>query len=184
MGNESQYLWATAGVSSMGALKYTAHLLSLLYSLLFIINARNKCVTLVQVVIDMEWRSHVIFDSSAAPMFVFSFLRQDKNIIVCLFMSRVQRIYCELMSCLLHAICTIKISSSCQQILAFPRTFFHLFCLFPSFSFHSVFSFFVTFQLPWSLLFHRASLVPFSFSGKSFPLLSQFSFFNGRLFCG
>ena len=54
MGNESQYLWATAGVSSMGALKYTAHLLSLLYSLLFIINARNKCVTLVQVVIDME----------------------------------------------------------------------------------------------------------------------------------
>ena len=158
MGNESQYLWATAGVSSMGALKYTAHLLSLLYSLLFIINARNKCVTLVQVVIDMEWRSHVIFDSSAAPMFVFSFLRQDKNIIVCLFMSRVQRIYCELMSCLLHAICTIKISSSCQQISTFPHTFFHLFLLFPSFSFLSIFcfvlSYFVTFQLLWSLLFH------------------------------
>ena len=158
MGNESQYLWATAGVSSMGALKYTAHLLSLLYSLLFIINARNKCVTLVQVVIDMEWRSHVIFDSLAAPMFVFSFLRQDKNIIVCLFMSRVQRIYCELMSCLLHAICTIKISSLCQQISTFPHTFFHLFLLFPSFSFLFIFcfilSYFVTFQLLWSLLFH------------------------------
>ena len=158
MGNESQHLWARAGVSSMGALKYTAHLLPLLHSLLFIINAHNKCVTLVQVVIDMEWRSHVIFDSSAAPMFVFSFLRHDKNIIVCLFMSRVQRIYCELMSCLLHATCTIRISSSCQQISAFPRTFFHLFLLFPSFSFLSIFcfvlSYFVMFQLLWSLLFH------------------------------
>ena len=158
MGNESQHLWATTGVSLMEALKYTAHLLPLLHSLLFIINARNKCVTLVQVVIDMEWWSHVIFDSSTAPMFVFSFLRQDKNIIFYLFMSRVQRIYCELMPCLLHATCTIKISSSCQQISAFPRTFFHLFLFFPSFSFLSIFcfilSYFVTFQLLWSLLFH------------------------------
>jgi len=43
-----------ASVSSVGALKYIAHMLSLLRPLLFIINARNKCVTLVLVVIDME----------------------------------------------------------------------------------------------------------------------------------
>ena len=57
MGNEPQqpqHSWATASVLSMGALKYTAHLLPLLRPLLFIINACNKCVTLVLVVIDME----------------------------------------------------------------------------------------------------------------------------------
>ena len=94
----------------------------------------------------------------------------------------------ELMSCLLRATFTVKISSSCQQISAFPRTFFHLFFLFPSFSFLSIFcfvlSFFMSLQLPWSLLFHQASLIPFLFSGKSFPLLSLFLFFNGRLFYG
>ena len=54
MGNESQHLWAMASVSSMGALKYTTHLLPLLRLLLFIINPRNKCVMLVRIVIDME----------------------------------------------------------------------------------------------------------------------------------
>ena len=71
MDNESRHLWATASMSSMGALKYIAHLLLLLRLLHFIINVRNKCVTLVQVVIDMEWRSYVIFDSSAHIIYTY-----------------------------------------------------------------------------------------------------------------
>ena len=165
-----------------------AHLLSLLCLLLYIINAHNKFVTLVWIIIPSQWRSYVTFNSLAATLFVFSFFRRDKNITIYRFMPRVQCIYCELMSCLPCATCTVRISSSFQQISAFPHTFFHLFFLFPSFSFLSIFcfplSFFVTFQLPWSLLFHWASLIPFSFSGKSFSLLSLFSFFNRRLFCG
>ena len=54
MGNESQHSWATASVSSMGALKYIAHLLPFFHPLLFIINVCNKGVMLVLVVIDME----------------------------------------------------------------------------------------------------------------------------------
>ena len=54
MGNESQHLWATVSVSLMRALKYTTHLLLLLCLLLFIINARNKCATLIWVIINME----------------------------------------------------------------------------------------------------------------------------------
>ena len=37
-----------------GAMKCTTHLLPLLYPLVFIINACNKCVTLVGIVIDMK----------------------------------------------------------------------------------------------------------------------------------
>ena len=61
MDNESQHLWAIASMSSMGALKHIAHLLPLLHPLHFIINACYKCVTLVWVIIYMEWQSHVIF---------------------------------------------------------------------------------------------------------------------------
>ena len=116
MDNESWHLWATASMSSMGTLKYTAHLLPLLHLLRFIINACNKCVTLIRVVIDMEWQSYVVFNSSAAPLFIFLFFRRDKNITVCHFVSLVQRIFCELMSCLLCATCTVRISSSCQYL--------------------------------------------------------------------
>ena len=42
-----KHLWATGSVSWMGALRYIAHLLPLLRLLRFIINARNRCVTLV-----------------------------------------------------------------------------------------------------------------------------------------
>ena len=51
-------------MSSIGTLKYIAHLLPLLCLLRFAINARTKYVALVLVVINMEWRSQVIFDSS------------------------------------------------------------------------------------------------------------------------
>ena len=48
-------------VLSMRALKHTAHLLLLLRPLHFIIDARNKCVMLIWVVINMEWQSYGIF---------------------------------------------------------------------------------------------------------------------------
>ena len=157
-------------MSLMEALKYTAHLLLLLHLLHFIINACNKCVTFIWVVINMEWQSHVIFDSSVAPLFVFSSLRRDRNKIVSRFVSCVCTFIAN--KC---ATCIVRMSSLCQQISTFLRTFFHLFCLFPSFSFLSIFcfvlSFFELFQLLWSLLFHSASLVPFSFSGKLLTFL-------------
>ena len=53
MDNEFWHLWATASMSWMGALNYTTHLLSLLRPLFFIINACNKCIMLVWIVIDM-----------------------------------------------------------------------------------------------------------------------------------
>ena len=113
MDNEFWHLWATASVSWMGSLKYTTHLLLLLCLLLFIINACNKCVTLVWIVIDMEWWSCVIFDSSTAPLFVSSSQGRGKNIFIHRFVFRVRRIYCEMMSCLLRATCMVKMSSSC-----------------------------------------------------------------------
>ena len=64
MDNESQQLWATASMSLMGALKYTTHLLPLLHSLRFIINARNKCVTVAWVVINENDDPMLFFDSS------------------------------------------------------------------------------------------------------------------------
>ena len=45
----------------------TAHLLPLLCPLLFIINARNKCVTLALIVIMESDDSGFFFDSLAAP---------------------------------------------------------------------------------------------------------------------
>ena len=136
MGNESQHSWAMASVSSMGDLKYTAHLLPLFRLLLFIINACNKCVTLVLAVIDMEWRSHVIFDSSVTPLFMLSSLRLGGNKIVCHFMFRVRHIYCEMTSCLPCAMCTVRMSSSCQFFSIFLCIMSIHFVLFPSFSFH------------------------------------------------
>ena len=60
MDNECLYLCSTATVLSMRVLKRTTHLLLLLLPLHFIINACNKCVTLVWVVINMEWQSYLI----------------------------------------------------------------------------------------------------------------------------
>ena len=45
----------------------TAHLLPLLCPLLFIINARNKCLTLALIVIMESDDSGLFFDSLAAP---------------------------------------------------------------------------------------------------------------------
>ena len=64
MGNESQHLWATASVSSMVALKYIAHLLSLLRPLRFVINVCNKCVTLTVIVINGNDDPKLFSDSS------------------------------------------------------------------------------------------------------------------------
>ena len=89
MDNEFWHLWAMASVSWMGSLKYIAHLLPLLCLLLFFINACNKCVTLIWIVIDTEWRSRVIFNSSAAPLSVSSSLGWGNNIFVCRFVFRV-----------------------------------------------------------------------------------------------
>ena len=121
MDNEFWHLWATASVSWMGSLKYTAHLLPSLCPLLVFINACNKCVTLVGIVIDMKWWSRVIFDSLAAPLFVSLSLGWGKNIFICRFVFRVWRIYCKMTSCLLCAICTVM-SSLCQFSSIFPRT--------------------------------------------------------------
>ena len=135
MGNESQHSWVTVSVPSMGALKYTTHLLPLFRLLLFIINARNKCVMLVLAIIDMEWRSHVIFDSSAAPLFMLSSLRLGRNKIVCCFVFRVRHIYCGMTSCLPCA----SVRLGCPRHVSFPwfsrtRSPIH-FVLFPPFLF-------------------------------------------------
>ena len=52
MDNECLYLCPTVSMLSMGALKCTAHWLSLLHPLRFIINAHNKCVMLALIVIN------------------------------------------------------------------------------------------------------------------------------------
>lgn len=51
MVKESLDLCSTAGALPMGVLMCTTHLLSLFRLLLFVINARNKCVTLAWVII-------------------------------------------------------------------------------------------------------------------------------------
>ena len=51
MVNEFLHLYPTTSVLPMGALMCIAHLLLLLHSLLLVINARNKCVTLVWIII-------------------------------------------------------------------------------------------------------------------------------------
>ena len=109
MDNEFLHLCSMASTLSMGALRCTAHLLLLLYPLRLIINACNKCVTLIFLVIMENEDSGSFYDSSAAPLFVSSSVGQYKNITVCRFMFRVRRIYCVLMFHLLCATCTIKI---------------------------------------------------------------------------
>ena len=109
MDNELLHLCSMANTLSMGALRCTAHLLLLLYPLRLIINACNKCVTLIFLVIMENEDSGSFYDSSAAPLFVSSSVGQDKNITVCRFMFRVRRIYCVLMFHLPCATCTIKI---------------------------------------------------------------------------
>ena len=51
MVNEFLYLCSMASVLPMGALMCTTHLLPLFRLLLFVFNERNKCVTLVWIVI-------------------------------------------------------------------------------------------------------------------------------------
>ena len=72
MDNECLYLCSTVSMLSMGALKCTAHLLPLLRPLSFIINARNKCVTLAWIVINGNDDLVSFFDLSAAPLFISS----------------------------------------------------------------------------------------------------------------
>ena len=67
MDNESLYLCSTSALP-MGGLMCTTHLLPLLRPLLFIINARNKCVMLAWVVIMENEDSSLFFDSSISTV--------------------------------------------------------------------------------------------------------------------
>ena len=184
MDNEFWHLWATASVSWMGALKCTTHLLPLLYPLVFIINACNKCVMLVWVVIGMEWRSCVIFDSSIAPIFASSLLRWSESKIIYCFVFRVRHIYCGMTSCLPCATCMARMPLSCQFSLVFLRMISHSFCAFPSFSFLFLFSFLLPlwhFICIGVLFLLDLSSFPLCFSSKFFVLPSLLLFFYGRL---
>ena len=64
MNNEFLYLYSTTSMLSIGALRCTAHLLPLLHPLHFIINARNKCVTLTLIVINGSDDPRLFSDSS------------------------------------------------------------------------------------------------------------------------
>ena len=106
---------------------------------------------------------------------------------------RVWRIYCEMMSCLLRATCTVKMSSSCQFSLVFPCTTPTHFISFPSFYFHSLFSFLF---FPWHFIrfgvllnfprvlsiFLVSFLCFFLCFCKFFMLLPLLLFFLSRLF--
>ena len=95
----------------------------------------------------------LFFYSSAAPQFVFSSLRRDKNINVYHFMFCVRCIYCDLMSCPPHDTCTVRMSPSGQFVLIFPRTISYLVCIFSLifFSFHFQFTFsFYGISFTWS----------------------------------
>ena len=66
MDNECLYLCSTASTLPVGALKCIAQLLPLVRPLRFIINARNKCVTLALIVINGNDDPRLFFNSSAA----------------------------------------------------------------------------------------------------------------------
>ena len=186
MDNEGLYLCSMATVLSMRALKCTAHLLSLLCLLRFIINACNKCVTLVWVIINMEWQSHVIFWLISCPLFVASSLRWDKNINVSL------RVLCSahllrfnVLFVAWHmygqdvSLMLVCLDFSAQDLL-FVLHFFLPFLFFPFlihlfFSWHFVYL--ELFFLFWVFL-HQLAL----FMGSLFELPSLFLCSYGRLF--
>ena len=168
MDNECLYLCSTASTLSMGALKCTAYLVLLLCLLRFIINARNKCVTLALIVINGNDDPRLFFWLISCPLFIFLSLRQDKNITVYRFVFRVRRIYCELMFRLLRDTCTIRMSPSCQFISIFLHDLlFILFFSLPFFFsiFISFFFLFVLFRLleAFLLLLNLSSSTPFCF---------------------
>ena len=113
MDNEFQHLWAMVSTLSVGALKCIAHLLPLLCLLHFIINTCNKCLTFTLIVINGNDDPRLFFDSSAAHLFIFSSVRQDKNRIIHCFVFHVWRIYCELMLHLPHDTCMVRMSLLC-----------------------------------------------------------------------
>ena len=186
MVNEFPHLCPTASVLPMGALMCTTHLLPLFRPLLLVINARNKCVTLVWIVI-MENNDSSYFSTHQLPP-CSSLHLWDKI--------RTQFLLLHL-SCLMHLL-RVDVSSTAWHmygqdvpvvsvflnvsahdlpfILCFPFLFF-------SFSLHFPF-FFMALCLLGVFLPPRAFFLPFSFSGK-FPMLFTLHFrFYGRLFFG
>ena len=122
-------------------------------------------------------------------LFVFSSVRQDKNIIIHRFMFHVRRIYCKFMLRLPRDTCMVRMSPLCQFISVFPRTIFYLFYFFPSFSFLSIFTsffLFMAFRLLRALLslLSFSSSTPFQNLVSLFKLPSLFFCSYGRSFLG
>ena len=75
MVNEILYLCSTASALPMEALMCTTHLLPLLLLFLLVINARNKCVTLIWTVI-MENDDSGYFSIHQLPPYIFVYRRR------------------------------------------------------------------------------------------------------------
>lgn len=112
MGNESLHLCETANALQTGALMCIPPLLPLHRPLLFGINARNEWVMYIGLV-NVIMMILLFLDSLATPLFVSSFMRQDRDTVTRQFVFCVLRIYYELMFCPPNDTCTVRMASLC-----------------------------------------------------------------------
>ena len=148
-----KHLWATGSVSWMGALRYIAHLLPLLRLLRFIINARNRSVTLVGSSLALnDYSTFIFWLISYPPIHALVFeTRQEQNRLSLRVPISTHLLRDDILSAMCHVygqdVLVVSIFLS-LFFSVFLRTISYLFVLFsPSFLFIFGQFFFVAFHL-------------------------------------